>query len=130
MARLRDIVVDSPHPASIARFWAAALDDHEIAPYPPAEMDRLRSQGIQDPEDDPTVLLVPVDHVGPRLWFQRVLEAKVVKNRIHLDLSAADPDAEIARLVGLGARVAAHHGDLVTLVDPDGNEFWLLRPTL
>lgn len=67
MARLRDIVVDSPHPASIARFWAAALDDYEIAPYTPQEMERLRAEGIEDPEDDPTVLLVPVDHQGPRL---------------------------------------------------------------
>lgn len=128
MATLKDIVMDSAHPASIARFWVAALDHYEMAPYTAEEMDRLRALGIEDTEDDPTVLLVPVDHIGPRLWFQLVPEVKVVKNRTHLDLAAADPDAEIARLVDLGAQVAADHGDLVTLLDPDGNEFCVLRP--
>jgi hypothetical protein len=56
MARLHDVVFDSHHPASIARFWAAALDGYEVAPYDEAELARLRSKGILDPEDDPSVL--------------------------------------------------------------------------
>ncbi|UBU14830.1 VOC family protein [Nonomuraea gerenzanensis] len=124
MARLRDVVVDCRHPASLARFWAAALDGYAVAPYDEAELTRLREQGVEDPEDDPTVLV----EGGPvRLWFQRVPERKVVKNRLHLDLEADDPDAEIARLVGLGARVWRTHDDWVTLLDPEGNEFCLFQ---
>lgn len=52
----------------------------------------------------------------------------MVKNRTHIDLVATDIEAEIARLVGLGAQVATDHGNLVTLHDPDDNEFCLLRP--
>jgi hypothetical protein len=43
MARIHEIVFDCRHPASIARFWAAALGDHEIAPYDEAELPRLRN---------------------------------------------------------------------------------------
>src|ERR1039457_84540 len=71
MARIHDVVFDSRHPASIARFWAAALDDYEVAPYDQAELDRLRSNGITDPEDDPTVL-VEAPGARPRLFFQLV----------------------------------------------------------
>jgi len=98
VAAIRDLVVDCRHPASLARFWAAALDDHAIAPYDQAALDRLRAQGITDPEDDPTVLLTG----SPRIWFQLVPESKVVKNRMHLDLRTPDP-AELDRLVSLGA---------------------------
>ena len=57
MARIQDIVVDCAHPASLARFWAAVLDDYAVAPYDEVELARLRSVGILDPEDDPTVLV-------------------------------------------------------------------------
>jgi hypothetical protein len=46
MAKIRDIVFDARHPASIARFWAAALDDYEVAPYDNAELERLRGLGV------------------------------------------------------------------------------------
>ena len=60
MASLGDIVVDSAHPASIARFWAAAVapSRRTTAPYDEAELDRLRGLGIDDVEDDPPVLLM------------------------------------------------------------------------
>lgn len=127
MATLRDVVFDCRHPASLARFWAAALDGYDVAPYDDAELARLRAEGIDDPEDDPTVL---VESPGrrPRLWFQLVPEAKVVKNRVHLDLLADDLGGEVARLVRLGAQVAAaqpKHVGLVTLLDPEGNELCL-----
>ena len=123
MASLRDIVVDSAHPAALARFWAAALDGYAVAPYDEEELARLRSIGAFDVEDDPTVL---VTGPGPRLFFQRVPEAKVAKNRLHHDLAAADPEAEIARLTGLGAGVAARYPGHVQLADPEGNEFCVM----
>ena len=123
MASIKDIVFDSPHPASAARFWSQALDDYEIAPYDEEELARLRSAGINDPEDDPTVLLVATDSRLPRIFFQRVPEGKRVKNRVHLDLSTADAVAEVKRLCALGATVQAEHESWVTMQDPDGNEF-------
>ncbi|KFZ79526.1 hypothetical protein ED92_19250 [Amycolatopsis sp. MJM2582] len=121
MARLRDVVFDCRHPASLARFWAAALDGYEVAPYDEEELDRLRSLGFSGPDEDPSVLVEAAS--GPRLFFKLVPEAKVVKNRVHLDLTGDS----VERLVALGARVLAHPEDgLVVLADPEGNEFCLV----
>lgn len=126
MARIHDIVFDSRHPASIARFWAAALDDYDVAPYDEEELERLRSIGITDVEDDPSVL-VEAPGVRPRIFFQLVPESKVVKNRVHLDLRCDSVEAEVARLVALGATVLAEHESLIVFLDPEGNEFCLSR---
>lgn len=127
MALLSDVVIDCGHPASLARFWAAALDGYSVALYDDEELARLRWIGIDDPEDDPTVLVESA--AGPRLWFQRVPEPKVAKNRLHLDLRAEDPDAEAQRLLALGARLAPEQPNdtLIALHDPEGNEFCILR---
>jgi hypothetical protein len=124
MARIHDVVVDCRHPASLARFWAAALDGYAVAPYDEAELERLRAAGIDDVEDDPTVL-VGAAGVEPRLFFQRVAEAKVVKNRMHLDLVCDDIVVESARLVELGAELATTRPDRIVMRDPEGNEFCL-----
>ena len=120
MAQLRDIVIDCSHPAPLARFWAAALDGYAVAPYDDAEIERLRSLGIHDLENDPSVLLLGP---GPRLFLQRVPEAKQVKNRVHLDLAAPHVEDEAARLVALGANIVARFESHLTLTDPQGNEF-------
>ncbi len=126
MARLRDITFDCAHPAALARFWAAALEGYRVAPYDDAELARLRSIGVKDPEDDPTVLVEPTAD-GPRFFFQRVPEPKRAKNRVHLDLQPDELDAELTRLVGLGAReLARPEAGLVVLADPEGNEFCLV----
>jgi hypothetical protein len=75
MARIRDIVVDCAHPAPLARFWAAVLDGYDVAPYDEAELARLRANGIDDPEDDPTVL-VEAGPGRPRFFFVLVPEGK------------------------------------------------------
>ncbi len=112
---------DCAHPASLARFWAAVLDEYAVAPYDEAELARLRSKGIDDPEDDPVVVVEAAS--GARLLFVLVPEPKTAKNRVHLDLTCADTDAEVARLVALGASVVARYEGWVTLADPAGNEF-------
>jgi hypothetical protein len=117
MPSLRDIVIDCNHPASLARFWAATLDDYEIAPYDDEELARLRERGIDSPEDDPTVLLIPLGH-GPRIFFQLVPESKTVKNRVHLDL-----DGDFTELLAIGATLTAVYPDHHLLADPEGNEF-------
>jgi catechol 2,3-dioxygenase-like lactoylglutathione lyase family enzyme len=69
-----------------------------------------------------------------RLLFLEVPEGKAVKNRLHLDLRPTDGsrEDEVARLLGLGAHQQADHrrpdgGGWVTLTDPEGNEFCVLR---
>ena len=65
---------------------------------------------------------------GPRLGFQRVDDPTPGKNRVHVDFSSADVDAEVARLVAAGADEVERHqiGDSfrwVVLTDPAGNAF-------
>jgi predicted enzyme related to lactoylglutathione lyase len=58
-----------------------------------------------------------------------VPEPKTVKNRVHLDLLVGPQahDAEVERLVALGATVVGVHdgdeGRWTLLTDPEGNEF-------
>lgn len=126
MASLRDIVFDCRRPAALGRFWAGALGGYEVAPYDEEELERLRRNGIDDPEDDPSVLVEPTDPAQPRLFFNRVPEPKATKNRVHLDLAVADVEAETRRLCALGATEVARVEDWITLTDPEGNEFDLL----
>jgi predicted enzyme related to lactoylglutathione lyase len=111
-ARVRNVAFDCADPYELARFWSAVVE-HPLEP------------GAQPGDDE--VAIDPPD--GPRLFFQAVPEAKVVKNRVHVCLVAAggDRDAEVARLVGLGATVIGDfRGDgdgWVVLRDPEGNEF-------
>jgi hypothetical protein len=121
MARLGDVVFDCRHPASLARFWAAAVDGYAVAPYDAEEIARLQSLGYSGPEEDPGVVVEGPDL--PRLYFQLVPEGKVAKNRLHLDLRTPDLDAEVTRLVGLGATVLASYERHRVLADPEGNEF-------
>jgi hypothetical protein len=63
--------------------------------------------------------------------FEPVPEKKTIKNRVHLDVKAVDgdQDAEVERLIALGARrVDIGQGDVswVVLADPEGNEFCVL----
>ena len=70
---------------------------------------------------------IPGDGGDPLMMFIKVPEAKTVKNRVHLDMQAADRDAEVERLVGLGATVLHDKNEYgmqwTTLADPEGNEF-------
>jgi hypothetical protein len=130
MARIHDVIFDCDRPSALARFWAATLDGYDVAPYDDEEIERLRSIGIDDVEDDPSVL-VEAPGVSPRLFFQLVPEPKTVKNRVHLDLKCDEVASETDRLVGLGARVLSTRGPQavwVVLADPEGNEFCLSAP--
>ncbi|WP_454050323.1 VOC family protein [Cellulomonas sp. Marseille-Q8402] len=123
MAALRDVVVDCQHPAPLARWWAATLDGYRVAPYDDAELDRLRAAGVDDPEDDPSVLVEPVSGTGMRLWFTRVPEPRTGKNRLHLDLTVPDLASGVDALVARGASVLARHDGWTVLADPEGDEF-------
>lgn len=127
MGQLTDIVFDCRHPASLARFWAFALDDYVVAPYDDAEMARLARLGVHDPENDPTVILIGLSG-GPRIWFQLVPEPKTTKNRVHLDIRVADRQAAATRLESGGAHVLDDrpHDRITVMQDPEGNEFCII----
>ena len=59
--------------------------------------------------------------------FQQVPDPTPGRNRLHVDLTADDLDAEVDRLLASGAGLVERRGDdsfrWVTMTDPDGNEF-------
>jgi len=124
MARLTQIVVDCTTPSSLARFWAAALDDFEVRAYDRVEIERLAALGFT-PETDPIVL---VDGPSLEICFQRIDTEWAGKRPVHLDLVATDRPGEVARLVELGAQVRDEFDDHTWLVDPEGNDFCITDP--
>ena len=78
--------------------------------------------------------LIPADGIGVELLVQRVDDVKRDKNRLHLDLRTADLEAEVARVVALGATVLSAEPIVEdgwrwhVLADLDGNEFCVLQP--
>jgi predicted enzyme related to lactoylglutathione lyase len=107
--RLANVTFDCDDPRRVADFWSAALD-RPLAPDP-----------------SPYFVAIPPAGGGPGYFFIRVPEPKTVKNRVHVDLAADDREAEIARLVDLGAKRVADHDEYgvrwAVLTDPEGNEF-------
>lgn len=139
--RTVQITFDCAEPARVGRFWCEVLG--YVEPPPPEgvasweDFDRAlpaERQGTAYACQDPT-------GVGPRLYFQRVPEGKVVKNRVHLDVRVgtglvgaerlAALEAECARLLELGAtRVRLLEADgfnesCLVMQDVEGNEFCL-----
>ncbi|KAA0942210.1 VOC family protein [Streptomyces apricus] len=121
--RISELVIDAVDPERLAAFWSDVLgyvelgreDDGSIEIGPPGA-------GFGGPQ--PTLVLSPTDDPRPK------------KLRLHIDVNATDrdQDAELARLLALGAR----HADVgqtgtetwYPLADPEGNEFCLLRRRL
>jgi Glyoxalase-like domain len=140
MAARVQVVLDCSDPRRLAEFWALALG-YEVQP-PPEGFESweawLTSMGIPEEDWNKASAIVDPEGRGPRIFFQRVPEPKTVKNRMHLDVYAAeetdDPDerrpriaAEVERLIAAGAtyvRELEEYGQSwVTLQDPEGNEF-------
>ena len=129
--RVNGICFDCAHAAPLARFWAAALG-YRIRPYTDEDLAELRAVGIDDVEDDPTVA-VDGPHGETTLWFGKVPEGKVAKNRVHLDLMPdTSMEEEVARLVRLGASVFREHEEdgirWTVMLDPERNEFCVQAP--
>ena len=126
MARLREIVFDCTHPASLARFWAGVLEGYAVRAYDEAEIVRLAGLGLT-PESDPVVM---VDGPGPHLCFQQG-EPAARKGPVHLDVVAPGPlDLEVARIAALGGRVAETRDGLTIMLDPEGNRFCVQAPRI
>jgi predicted enzyme related to lactoylglutathione lyase len=118
-SRLRDLCFDCIDPRHVAHFWATVLG-YTIALPTPEEPPDL-SIALQAPEG------------GLRIWFNKVPEPKVVKNRVHIDINMPDR-AELERLQRLGARVLGEIHDAegrlrwTIMADPEGNEFCAFPP--
>ncbi len=114
-SRFTELVIDAHDVHAQAQWWAEVLD-----------------YTVTSDEPD-NVEISPPDDRSPTLLFAQVPENKTVKNRIHIDVNATDRDqeAEVERLLGMGARRAdvgqrSDHS-WVVLADPEGNEFCVLR---
>lgn len=111
--RMGSIVVDCDDFDRMLAFWQAALG------YVPRE----------PPAGGWVVLRDPIGR-GPNLSLNRTNEGHLDEYRLHLDLYTADREAEVRRLLGLGAtllRPAGPGEDFVVLADPDGNPFCIVQ---
>ena len=113
---LHHVVVDAHDLPGLARFWAQVLGWRVLS-------ERNREVVIGPSVDSP---------VG--ICFMPVTEPKQLKNRLHLDLTTAadDRDAEVERVLRLGARRVdigqTGEESWTVLADPEGNEFCIVRP--
>jgi len=112
-SRWSQVVVYALDPVRLDYWWAEVL-------------------GFQVLSEAPDELVIGAkEDLYPQLCFLAVPDPKDGKNRLHLDLTPSDQDAEVERLLDMGAR----HVDIgqsrsvswVVLADPEGNEFCILR---
>jgi Glyoxalase-like domain len=104
------LAVDCAQPAELARWWSRLLGGR-------VEVDANGDATLHGP--------------GLAIDFDRVPEAKTVKNRLHLDLRSSDLAEATDQALALGATRADDiydGGRWQVLRDPEGNEFCLLRP--
>jgi predicted enzyme related to lactoylglutathione lyase len=106
---VKHVTFDCADPRRLAAFWAQVVGGEVASDL--GEFVTVRAEGAG------------VEHLA----FGRVPEGKAAKNRVHLDFRADDRDAEVDRVVALGATVAASRNlgalEWTVLQDPEGNEF-------
>ena len=112
---LLSVIVDCRDPRRQAEWWAQVLA-YQVNERNPDEFQ------VSDPAG-----------AGGSLYFMKVPEPKVGKNRLHLDLvTPGSMEAEVARLVEAGAQVIEVRQDPASydnpdtwtvMRDPEGNEF-------
>lgn len=120
-ARLSELIIDSLDPQRLADFWCEVLGFVVLD------------------TDDGAIEIGPESGFGglqPTLVFVPVAEPKTGKLRLHFDINPTDrdQDAELERLLALGARPAdigqGEGAQWHVLLDPEDNEFCLLRKRL
>ncbi len=141
MAHSFQVTFDADDPARLGDFWIAALG--YILQPPPSGFeswdDWARAMNIPEENWNDARALVDPDGGGPRIFIQRVPEAKTAKNRVHLDINISGGpgtplderrtrvDAEVQRLSGAGASlvrpIEQRDEYWVVMQDPEGNEF-------
>jgi Glyoxalase-like domain len=135
------VTFDCEEPERVGRFWCEVLG--YVVPPPPkgfatwGDFDRT----LPHERQGSAFACIDPSGVGPRLYFQRVPEGKVVKNRLHLDVRVgtglvggerlAALETECARLSELGAirvrllRADGFNESCLVMQDIEGNEFCL-----
>jgi hypothetical protein len=108
VGKLNCIVIDCADADKVSGFWSQALEGYKL---------NKEEWGV-----------TMTSETQPLIYFEVVPEGKEVKNRLHLNLAAADRQAEIKRLVGLGATevdtLEPGGGYIWTnMLDVEGNEF-------
>ena len=115
--RFYSVLIDCADPRALGNWWAQALD-WEVTLDDDDEVDVAAGRDAEGKEIEPILTFLPVP------------EVKTIKNRLHIDLAPDDRDAEVDRLIGMGAtRVDIGQGadvSWVVLADPEGNEFCVL----
>jgi len=121
--RISELVIDAADPDRLAAFWSSVLGYVEIGRESDGSIE-IGPLGAGFGGPQPTLILSPSS------------DARTGKLRLHIDVNATDrdQDAELERLLALGAR-PARVGQSGTeswhvLADPEGNEFCLLRARL
>lgn len=109
--RFSEICIDAHDPHAQGAWWSQVLGwKHHV-------------------DKDGDVVLSAPPGAGPDWLFLQVPEDKTVKNRLHLDFTPDDQDAEVQRVIGLGAThvdIGQGEQSWVVLADPEGNEFCIL----
>jgi Glyoxalase-like domain len=112
-ARFKDLCLDADDHQAIADWWCAVLG------Y------RRREEEEPRPREGPVPIVDP-SGAGPMIWVNPVPEKKVVKNRMHIDVTG---DTET--LLAAGATLVRRKGGDISwdvLADPEGNEFCCFAP--
>ena len=107
---IQHVVIDTHDPQLLAAFWAQALGRDIVDDW--GEFVRLAPDGA-----------------GTQLAFAAVPEAKTIKNRVHLDLTATDRQQATEELIAIGASIIETRNQdghtWTVMTDPEGNEFCL-----
>ena len=120
--RIGELVLKCRDPGALARFWCEVLDFTEL-----------------DREEEVLIEIGPREGFGgpqPTIILSRTDEPEKGKSRLHIDVNSTDrdQDAELERLLKLGARPAdigqTGEESWHVLADPEGNEFCLLKARL
>ncbi|WP_328899308.1 VOC family protein [Streptomyces sp. NBC_00441] len=135
------VTFDCADPERVGRFWCEVLG--YVAPEPPEGFDSWDACNASLPAEERNTWFAASDPTGagPRMYFQKVPEGKVAKNRLHLDVRVgtglkgeerlAVLEAECARLLPLGAvrgkllPADEENESCLTMQDVEGNEFCL-----
>jgi len=137
------LTFDAHNPKALAVFWAVAL--HYKMEEPPAGYDTWEAylEAAGEPEDtwNDASSIVPKDGDGIRIFFQKVSDPKIGKNRLHLDVAVAEGlegekrmavlEAKADELSDYGAtRIKRWEPDginpgFLVMEDPEGNVFCL-----
>jgi hypothetical protein len=90
MGTVWSVTIDCAHPAELTAFWCLALGYAEASPPEgfTSWAEALAAVGVPREEWDDGAFIEDPAGAGPKISFLKVPEAKIAKNRVHLDVQA------------------------------------------